>query len=355
MKGYFEALEEQGYYLIAEIGVNYYDIAAKNGIPLLDAAKLMIKEAKECGLDAVKFQSYKAEKLAAKFSPSYWDLSEESTRSQFELFKKYDLFGENEYKILKDYCDELELMFMSTPFDFEAADYLQELVEVYKISSSDITNLPFLEHIAKKNKPVIISTGASDLDEIHRAVEVIKKYNTQQLTIMHCVLEYPTPLPHANLLKIQSLKKEFPDEIIGYSDHTKPTGDAMVQTVAFGMGALVIEKHFTLDKSLKGNDHYHAMDTGDAKKIIRNLKLAKQIKGDAAISCLESESLARENARRSIVAKCDIEAGTEIKKEMLTFKRPGIGISPDRLPDIIGKRAVIDIEEDTILKEDMFK
>ena len=107
MKGYFEALEEQGYYLIAEIGVNYYDIAAKNGISLLDAAKLMIKEVKECGLDAVKFQSYKAEKLAAKISPSYWDLSEESTRSQFELFKKYDLFGENEYKILKDYCDEL--------------------------------------------------------------------------------------------------------------------------------------------------------------------------------------------------------------------------------------------------------
>ena len=355
MKGYFEALEEQGYYLIAEIGVNYYDIAAKNGISLLDAAKLMIKEVKECGLDAVKFQSYKAEKLAAKISPSYWDLSEESTRSQFELFKKYDLFGENEYKILKDYCDELGIMFMSTPFDFEAADYLQELVAVYKISSSDITNLPFLEHIAKKNKPVIISTGASNLDEIHKAVEVIKKYNTQQLTIMHCVLEYLTPLQHANLLKIQSLMKEFPDEIIGYSDHTKPTGDAMVQTVAFGMGALVIEKHFTLDKSLKGNDHYHAMDTGDARKIIQNLKLTKQIKGDAAISCLESECLARENARRSIVAKCDIKAGTEIKKEMLTFKRPGFGISPDRLADIIGKQAAADIEEDTILKENMFK
>ncbi|MCI8669509.1 MAG: acetylneuraminic acid synthetase [Lachnospiraceae bacterium] len=355
MKGYFEELEEQGYYLIAEIGVNYYDIAVKNEITLLDAAKLMISEAKQCGINAVKFQSYKAEKLASKVSPAYWDLSEECTKSQFELFKKYDLFGESEYKILKEYCDKLEIMFMSTPFDFEAADYLQELVDVYKISSSDITNLPFLEYIAKKNKPVIISTGASNLDEIHRAVDVIRKYNTQKLTIMHCVLEYPTPMQHANLLKIQSLMKEFPDEIIGYSDHTKPTADGIVQTVAFGMGATVIEKHFTLDKSLKGNDHYHAMDVNDAKKIIHNLKLVQQIKGKAEISCLETEGPARENARRSIVAKCDIKAGTEIKREMLTFKRPGNGISPDRLSDIIGKQALVDIEEDTTLKECMLK
>ena len=355
MKGYFEELEEKGYYLIAEIGVNYYDIANKYGISLMDAAKLMVKEAKQCGINAVKFQSYKAEKLASKFSPAYWDLNEESTTSQFELFKKYDIFGENEYKILKKYCDTLGIMFMSTPFDFEAVDYLQELVEVYKISSSDITNLPFLEYIAKKNKPIILSTGASNLDEIFMAVETIKKYNDNRLTIMHCVLEYPTPLQHANLLKIQGLMQKFPDEIIGYSDHTKPTDEAIVQTVAYGLGATVIEKHFTLDKSLKGNDHYHAMDVKDAKKIIDNMKLIKQIKGKEMISCLESEQLARENARRSIVAKYHITAGTKITKEMLTFKRPGNGIPPNQILDILGKQARVDIEEDTILKEFMIK
>lgn len=355
MKTYYKELKENGYYLIAEIGVNYYDIAEKRGINLLEAAQLMIKEAKQCGINAVKFQSYKAEKLASKFSPSYWDLNEESTTSQFELFKKYDLFGKNEYRILKNYCDELGIMFMSTPFDFEAVDYLEELVEVYKISSSDITNLPFLEYIAKKNKPIMISTGASNLDEILSAVEVIKKYNKNQLTIMHCVLEYPTPLEHANLFKIQRLIHEFPNDIIGYSDHTKPTDEAIVQTVAYGMGATVIEKHFTLDKSLKGNDHYHAMDVKDAKKIINNIKLVKQIQGESMISCLQSEKLARENARRSIVAKCDIASGAEITLEMLTFKRPGTGISPNKISDILGKHARVDIQEDSILKDFMIE
>ncbi len=355
MKTYFEELKEKGYYLIAEIGVNYYDIAEKKRIALLDAAKLMIKEAKQCGINAVKFQSYKAEKLAAKLSPAYWDLKEESTTSQYELFKKYDLFGKHEYTILKKYCDELEIMFMSTPFDFEAVDYLQELVEIYKISSSDITNLPFLEYIAKKDKPIIISTGASNLDEIIKAVQVIKAYNNKPLTIMHCVLEYPTPLQHANLFKIKSLINEFPNEIIGYSDHTKPTENALVQITAYSMGASVIEKHFTLDKTLKGNDHYHAMDVNDAKKIIHNLELVKEIKGNADIYCLESEQLARENARRSIVAKCAISSGTQITREMLTFKRPGKGISPDRISDILGKFAKTDIEEDTILNEFMIE
>ncbi len=355
MKSYFEELKKYGYYLIAEIGVNYYDIAKKYDISLLEAAKLMIKEAKQCGINAVKFQSYKAEKLASKFSPAYWDLNEESTTSQFELFKKYDSFGKNEYKILKDYCDTLNIMFMSTPFDFEAVDYLEELVEVYKISSSDITNLPFLEYIAKKDKPIIISTGASNLDEIYSAVEVIKKYNKKQLTIMHCILEYPTPLEHANLSKIQKLLHEFPSEIIGYSDHTKPTNEAIVQEVAYAMGAVVIEKHFTLDKFLKGNDHYHAMDVKDAKEIINKIKLIKQIKGDGLDLYLDSEKLARENARRSIVANCDIAVGAQITPEMLTFKRPGKGISPDKISSIIGKHAKVDIQEDTMLQEFMIE
>ena len=160
--------------LIAEIGVNYYDIARKHGISPMEAAKRMVKEAKDAGIHAVKFQTYKAGTLAAKESPSYWDTNEEATRSQYELFKKFDRFGYDEYSELADYCGELGIEFLSTAFDFESADYLYELMDVYKISSSDLTNLPFVEHQAKKRKPILLSTGASTEEEIDRALAVIK-------------------------------------------------------------------------------------------------------------------------------------------------------------------------------------
>lgn len=348
-----DRLSEGKFTLIAEIGVNYYDIAVKEGITPMEAAKLMIKEAKGAGIHAVKFQTYKAGTLAAKASPSYWDLTEESTTSQFELFKKFDSFGEAEYRELKEYSDEIGIEFLSTAFDYDSADYLDNLMEVYKISSSDLSNLPFIEHQAKKNKPILLSIGASELEEIERAVDTIRANNDRQLTLLHCVLEYPTPLEHANLLKIKALKEQFPELIIGYSDHTKPTESNDVIKTAYNLGAICIEKHFTLDKSLKGNDHYHAMDPDDARRILRDIEVLDMIRGSEELTCLETEKTARLNARRSIVANTDIDEGTIITEEMLTFKRPGTGISPDRINDVVGKAALVNILDDTIITEEM--
>lgn len=348
-----DRLSEGKFTLIAEIGVNYYDIAVKEGISPMEAAKLMIKEAKDAGIHAVKFQTYKAGTLAAKASPSYWDLSEESTTSQYELFQKFDSFGYEEYKELKRFSDEIGIEFLSTAFDYESADYLDEMMDVYKISSSDLSNIPFIEHQAKKNKPILLSIGASELEEIERAVDAIRANNDKQLTLLHCVLEYPTPLEHANLLKIKSLREQFPDLVIGYSDHTKPTESDDIIKTAYNLGAICVEKHFTLDKTLKGNDHYHAMDPDDARRILKDIEFIDMIRGEGDLRCLDTEQTARLNARRSIVADADIKAGEEITEAMLTFKRPGTGISPDRISEVVGKKAAVDISEDTILTEDM--
>ena len=348
-------LEEGRFTLVAEIGVNYYDIAVKYGISAIEAAKLMINEALGAGIHAVKFQSYKADTLAAKESPYYWDIDEEPTRSQHELFKKFDSFGYREYRELKEYSDELGIEFLSTAFDKESADYLDELMNVYKISSSDLSNIPFIEYQAKKNKPMLMSVGASDLEEIERAVDAIRRHNDKPICLLHCVLEYPTPLADANLLKIASLKEHFPDLYIGYSDHTKPTADCEVIKTAYNLGAVLVEKHFTLDKSLKGNDHYHAMDPEDAGRILAGIDEIDIIRGSGDLKCLETEDIARTNARRSIVSKGFIKKGSIINEGMLTFKRPGTGIPPSEMADILGKRAAVDIEDDTILSPDMIE
>ena len=228
-------------------------------------------------------------------------------------------------------------------------------MNVYKISSSDLSNLPFIEYQAGKNKPILMSVGASDLPEIEAAVDTIRKVSDQPIVLLHCVLEYPTPLKDANLLKILSLKRQFPELYIGYSDHTKPTGDCDVIKTAYNLGAICVEKHFTLDKTLKGNDHYHAMDPDDARRILAGIEELDIIRGSGELNCLETEMTARANARRSIVACGNIPKGTVISDTMLTFKRPGTGISPDRIEEIIGKVAAVDIEDDTILDMDMFE
>lgn len=347
-------LKKNEFVLIAEIGVNYYDIAAKMNISLIDAAKLMIDKAKESGVHAVKFQSYKAETLASKDSPYYWDIKEEPTKSQFELFKKFDSFDEKEYQILSEYCNNQGIEFLSTAFDRNSADYLDSMMNIYKISSSDLNNINFVEYQAKKNKPIILSVGASNEDEIEKAVNVIRQNNDKPLTLLHCVLEYPTPYEHANLAKILSLKEKFPELIIGYSDHTKPNNSYDVLKTAYILGAKVIEKHFTLDKRLKGNDHYHAMDCDDVKNILFSFKNIDMLLGKGDLVCLESESKARLNARRSLVATCNIKAGTVISREMITMKRPGTGIPADQYYKIIGLKAIKDICADTILEYDYF-
>ncbi len=346
-------IQEGKFVLIAEIGVNYYDIAAERGITPMQAAKLMVQEAKEAGIHAVKFQTYKAETLAAKASPYYWDITEEPTRSQFELFQKFDSFGYQEYRELASYCRELGIEFCSTAFDFESADYLDEMMGVYKISSSDLSNLPFIAYQAKKNKPILLSVGASNVDEIDLAVETIRNYNQQPLVLLHCVLEYPTPYADANLNKIVSLKQRYPDVCVGYSDHTKPEACYDVIKTAYCLGANVVEKHYTLNKTLKGNDHYHAMDPSDAKKILKGIDFLNDIRGSYELKCLDTEQTARRNARRSIVAAGDIPKGTIITREMLTFKRPGTGIPPSEIESVIGKTAAETICEDTILQQEM--
>jgi len=331
-------------YVIAEIGVNHEGS--------MKIAKKLVDEAKEGGADAVKFQSYKAETLASKNSPSYWDTDEEPTTSQYKLFKKHDGFWYEEMKELKMYCDKMDIEFMSTPFDIESADFLDDMMDVYKISSSDLTNKPFIEYICKFNKPIILSTGASSLHEIQEAVSWIEKYGNP-LSLLHCVLNYPTPDENANLGMILDLKEKFPDKIIGYSDHTLPK-DMKVCEMATMLGCVIIEKHFTHDKSLQGNDHYHAMDKDDLKAYRKNLEIVFEILGGFKVEALDEEASARNNARRSLVAIKHIAKGKVIKQSDLTFKRPAHGVSPKFIDEIIGQKAIENIEEDTILKWNMF-
>ena len=342
-------------FLIAEIGVNFYDIAEKEGISDMDAAKLMIDEAKSCGIDAVKFQSYKAETIASRNSPAYWDLSEEPTTSQFELFKKFDKFGAKEYRELADYCSEVGIMFLSTPFDFDSVDYLDEFMSIYKISSSDLTNIPFIKYIASKNKPILLSTGAATMREIKGAVSAIEEVSTVDIAVMHCVLSYPTAYEDANLLMIKDLAKNFPNYEIGYSDHTKPDENMAVLTTAFNHGATILEKHFTLDKTLTGNDHYHAMDPNDVAIFRKNVEFLSKLNGSMNKQPLICESSARREARRSVVAKKDIKKGEIISKSHITFKRPGTGISPADIDDVLGKTAKMDICEDALIDFEMLE
>ena len=332
-------------YMIAEAGVNHEGS--------IELAKRLIEEAAEGGAQAIKFQTYKAETIASKDSPSYWDTSKESTKSQFELFKKYDKFWKKEYEELKTACNEFDIEFLSTPFDTSSADFLNDLMEVYKVSSSDLNNLPFIEYLCQFKKPILLSTGASYLWEVQRTVELIdsKQINS---CLMHCVLNYPTPNENANLGMIKALQKNFPDKIIGYSDHTLPE-DMSSCIDAVLLGAEIIEKHFTHDKNLKGNDHYHAMDIGDLKNFTEEIKNKWVKLGEFNKTPLPSETISRKNARRSLVAKRFIPSGKTIDREDLTWKRPAFGISPSEIDLIMGLKSNQNINEDTILMHNMFE
>ena len=252
---------------------------------------------------------------------------------------------------LKDYCDKIDIEFMSTPFDVESAYFLNEMMDVFKISSSDITNKPFIEYICGFGKPIILSTGASDLEEVKEAVNWIKPFKLP-LALLHCVLNYPTPDKNANLGMIKGLQEAFPNNIIGYSDHTLPK-DMKVCEIATLLGAVIIEKHFTHDKSLTGNDHYHAMDKDDLKLFNTTIELTFKTLGSFKVESLSNEDKSRLNARRSLVAAKDIPKGKIIDKDDLTFKRPAHGISPKYIDDVVGKEAKVDIMEDDIIRKEL--
>ena len=329
-------------YIIAEIGVNHEGS--------MEIAKRLIDEAKEGGADAAKFQTYKAGTIASKNSPAYWDTSKESTDSQFKLFQKYDGFGADQYKELSRYCEKVGIEFASTPFDLEAVDMLDPLMNYFKIASADITNLPLLRKVASKAKPVILSTGASNLSEIELALSELKQYGADEICLMHCILNYPTEDKNANLAMLPSLARSFPDVTLGYSDHTEPSDDMMAVIVAYLGGAMVIEKHFTHDKSLPGNDHYHAMDKVDLEKLRALLGRIDSLQGSADHKfALESEKPAVRNARRSIIAKHDLEPGHILGADDLICKRPGTGISPVHWDEILGRKLVAAVSEDEAL------
>lgn len=332
-------------YIIAEAGVNHEG--------KMELAQRLIDEAAAGGADAIKFQTYRADTIASKNSPSYWDLSKEPTRSQHELFQKYDKFWKNEFEQLKRLCETAGIEFLSTPFDVESATFLNDLMDVFKISSSDITNKPFIEFMCGFGKPIILSTGASHLWEIEEAVGWIERCGNPY-SLLHCVLNYPTADENANLGMITSLRKKFPGIPIGYSDHTLP-GDMQVLEVATLLGAKILEKHFTFDKTLPGNDHYHAMDRDDLKHFHARLERLSGLLGSFHKAPLPAEAPAIVNARRSLVASRPIPAGQVIGIEDLTWKRPAHGISPREIEAVVGKVADREIAEDELLQWGMLK
>lgn len=330
-------------FIIAEAGVNHEG--------RMELARRLIDEAAEAGADAIKFQTYKADTIASKDSPAYWDLSQEPTTSQHALFQKYDAFWKNEFEQLKVYCDRAGIVFLSTPFDVESADFLSDLVPAFKVSSSDITNKPFIEHICRHGKPIILSTGASELAEIQEAKAWIEACSVP-LALLHCVLNYPTRDQDAHLARIKGLQAAFPDTAIGYSDHTLPK-DMQTLLVAALLGACILEKHFTHDKTLPGNDHYHAMDKTDLRLFRDKLDAAWQLLGSGELKSMPGEDAARRHARRSLVARRDIPAGSVITRDDLTWKRPGHGISPRDIDLVVGKKAKQQVLEDTIFTWDL--
>ena len=316
-------------YIIAEVGVNHGGS--------LERAYELIELAHAGGADAVKFQTYKAENIAQRDSPSYWDLTLEPTRNQFDLFKKFDGFNASDYMACAKYARELGITFISTPFDLSSVDMLDDFVPYYKISSSDITNIPLIRRIASARKPVILSTGASNLDEIETAIENLETHGATSIALLHCVLCYPTDSHDANLNMISGLRDRFPQFVIGYSDHTLPDRELTVLCTSYILGARIIEKHFTYDKTLSGNDHRHSINVTELRFLKQRLEFLSMCLGHKEKMSLNVEAQARKNARRSIVFSRDLPAGHTLGPSDLKCLRPGNGIGPEYWDLVIGR------------------
>jgi len=325
-------------YIIAEAGCNH-DGKLEQGFRL-------IEEAAKNGADAIKFQTFKAGKLVTKNAEQWW-LTEEQRqgKKQIDLYKTQDTFGFDEYKALSDHCNRFGITFLSTPFDEESADLLEKLnVPVYKIASTELTNLPFLEYIAKKQKPIILSAGASFLEEIAESVETIRSTGNKQISLLHCIVEYPTPMDHANLNFIKTLKKEFPDYVIGFSDHTL---GYVADIVATAFGAKIIEKHFTIDKTIRGApDHITSVDPKELSDLVKEVRAAELSLGSYNREILEYEISARKFGRRKLVANTYIPKDAIIEEYMITSKRNDKGLYPRFMKEVLGKKAKVDLNED---------
>lgn len=327
-------------FIIAEIGVNHEGS--------LDRAKQLIASAAEGGAHAAKFQTYTADKLAARStSPAYWDTTQEPTTSQFELFQRFGTFGDDDYRALADYCAEVGIEFMSTPFDLDAVDLLTPLMQVTKVASADLTNVPLLRRIRQSGKPVILSVGAATHDEIGWAIDQLRGGDSAvppspQLTLLHCVLNYPTPHGAAQIGQIRSLQAAFGDRVsVGYSDHVRPEADGTMPSLemAVVLGAVVIEKHFTDDKEQTGNDHYHAMDGKDLAAFTARLKTYRTLWGGDELS-LETQGRAIDNARRRVVAGRALNVGESVGESDIVALRSNVGIEVAHWDDVVGARIV---------------
>lgn len=331
-------------YFIAEIGVNH-----EANIKL---AKQLIKDAKNGGAHAIKLQCYKAEKLASRYAKAYWDKKEEKENNQLKLYKRYDKFNEKDYTELYKYCKKIKIDFLVTPFDLEFVDFFSNKVKYFKISSSDITNHLLIEKIAKTRIPVILSTGASNVLEIESAVKLIKKYHNK-ITLLHCILNYPTNKKDSNLNMIDHLRKKF-NLPVGLSDHTRAKDSLEVLYIAHIKNVEMIEKHFTNNKRKPGNDHFHSFDKNDLKKYFKKLNYLNNILGSGKKNFLQSEKISRKNARRSLFFNRNFKSGHIIKKKDLIALRPAIGIAPSNYKEIINKKLKINVKKGQILKKNLF-
>lgn len=331
--------EEGPCFIIAEAGVNH------NGS--LKLAKKLIDAAQNAGADAIKFQTFKTENLVTEGTEmaDYQKKNLNKKSSQYRMLKKLELKYED-FIELKKYCDKKNILFLSTPHTEDAIDFLYSLVPAYKIASGDLTNLPFLEKIAKKKKPIILSTGMATLDEVREAVTAIKKTGNNKIIVLHCTTNYPCPLEEVNLKAMLTLKKEF-NLLVGYSDHTL---GIMVSVIAVALGARVIEKHFTLDKNLTGPDHKASLEPKELEAMTKMIRAIEQVLGSGIKKPTKSEEKTKKIARKSIAAAKNIKKGTKITEDMLTIKRPGTGIKPKYLDKIIGRIAKENIKEDSLIK-----
>ncbi len=328
-----------GVYIIAEAGVNHngsFDLACR----LVDAAK-------DAGVDCVKFQTFKSEKLVSRNAgKADYQRSTTGDGSQIEMLKKLEL-SYDEFVSLKKYCDEKEIAFLSTPFDFDSIDFLDTLdIPFWKIPSGEVTNLPYLLALAKTGRPVVMSTGMCSLEDVEAAVKVLKDNGVSDIKLLHCNTEYPTPYEDVNLRAMQTLKDAFGCEV-GYSDHTK---GIEVPVAAVALGATVIEKHFTLDRNMEGPDHKASLEPDELAQMVSSIRHIEMALGTGDKTPSPSERKNMAVARKSIVAARDIAAGELLSDENMTVKRPGSGISPMKWFDVAGTRAVRDFKEDELIE-----
>ena len=331
-------------YVIAEAGVNH-DCKLDQGKALVDAAKA-------AGFDAIKFQSYTASKIATRVAPRYWVEPKDPTGTQWDTFAKLDKLSGDEFKSLIAYARATGLVAFSTPFDDEAVDFLVSLdMPAYKIASADLTCKPLLEHVARAKKPVILSTGTSTLAEIDEALETLAANGCDEAVLLHCTLKYPCPPEGINLRMMTHMMQAFPGIPVGLSDHSLGIS---VPQAAVALGACMIEKHFTIDKRIQGSpDHHLSVDPVEGRLLMDGIRTIEKAFGKSVKGLEPLEKEAFLYARRSVTSAKPIAEGATISRDMLTYKRPGTGISPRHFDLVIGRTAKQEIPEDTTLTWEM--